>query len=104
MSAGPSGSRELRMAKPAPSGNRASSTQLPLGLLRRLFCQVTPERWPAGIPLYVCSIDISLRTVGAKPTKQPASARASALASAADKAHASAYADVRGRSQFVIKT
>src|SRR3982750_918366 len=35
----------------SPPGSTAHSTQLPLGLLRRLFCQVTPSNWPAGMPL-----------------------------------------------------
>src|SRR4051794_10444283 len=44
----------------APSGSTAHSTQLPLGLLRRLFCQVTPSNWPAGMPLTACVIPSSL--------------------------------------------
>src|ERR1051325_5264354 len=59
MRAGPWGSRELRAAT-SPVGSTAHSTQLPLGLLRRLFCQVTPSNWPAGMPLTACVIRSSL--------------------------------------------
>src|SRR4030095_5544871 len=59
MRAAPSGSRELRTAT-SPVGSTAHSTQLPLGLLRRLFCQVTPSNWPAEMPLTACVISNSL--------------------------------------------
>src|ERR1700730_12409106 len=44
------------MAMPCPSGSAASSTQFPLGLLRRLFRQATSVTSPAGIPLCVLFI------------------------------------------------
>jgi len=66
--AGPSGSREFRTATP-PSGSAAHSTQLPLGLLRPLFCHVTPCNWPAGMPLTMRLIRSSLLSspVGCRP-------------------------------------
>jgi hypothetical protein len=50
----------LRTATP-PSGSAAHSTQLPLGLLRPLFCHVTPCNSPAGMPLAMRFIWCSLR-------------------------------------------
>ncbi len=51
------------MATPAPPGSAATSTQLPLGLLRRLFRQVRPGRSLAGMPLRVSVMGCSFTLV-----------------------------------------
>src|SRR5690348_10805074 len=103
MRAGPSGSLELRTAIPPPLGSSASSTQLPLGLLRRLFCHVTDRR-AADTPLCILSMSISLGVVVVcRRSGARAAARASALASAGYAEHDNARAHVRASSPLVIQ-
>src|SRR3984885_3964356 len=52
-SAGPEGSRELRIAI-SPPNSPATSTQLPFGLLTTLLRQRTPFNWSAGTPFSTC--------------------------------------------------
>src|SRR5688572_27886596 len=88
MSAGPSGSREFRTATPAPSGSSATSTQLPLGLLRRLFCHRSDPKRLVDEPF----VGLSMRGLSMSQamwgrlllSPKQSSARASALAPARD--------------------
>src|SRR5262245_26511859 len=87
MRAGPSGSREFRTAMPEPSGSSATSTQLPLGLLRRLFRQASPGRSLADdlTATSLMCVSLCLRRVRVLcRAVNPSSARASALAPACD--------------------
>src|SRR5258706_11501927 len=102
MRAGPAGSRELRTATPAPSGSCANSTQLPLGLLRRLFCHVIAGRSVTAIPLYSCINRLLMPTwVGTWVHMRARPSRAFARAS--DLAHARQYEDDSARERsFVV--
>jgi len=80
--------RIARTATPAPSGSSATSTQLPLGLLRRLFNQSNDLKSLVVEPFVVVSMrDLSMSQAGwgrLLSSPKQSSARASALAPARD--------------------